>query len=52
VGGGTGSAFLIPDFLHGSGFWRDWLVHSNACAGLSKSKSSQLKTIQGTVTEY
>ena len=38
------------------GVWRNWLVHlvasNNACAGLSDSKSSQLKTIQGTVTEY
>lgn len=41
---------------HGGGVWRDWLVHSvasnNAYAGLSDSKSLQLKTIQGTVTGY
>src|SRR3954454_9578913 len=46
---------FILDFFHGGGVWRDW-VHSvtpnNACAGLSDSESSQLKTIQGTVTEH
>jgi hypothetical protein len=55
MGGRTGSAFVYLISSTEVGFG-GWLVHSvvsnNACAGLSDSKSSQLKTIQGTVAGY